>query len=121
MAPNLYSKSFKALHILAEPTCPASSPAGPFSTILLAPHYPIYFVPTMVTEQWLVPGTGGIKMNNNWPPTLKDFTVAASLDITGTVPNTLHKLVISSSLQFKEVGIIMILHFKDEETEVQRG
>lgn len=61
-------------------------------------------------------------MNNNQPPpTLKELPVSASLDITGTVPNTLHKLVISSSLQFKEVGIIMILHFKDEETEVYRG
>lgn len=57
-------------------------------------------------------------MNNNRPPTLKELPVSASLDITGTVPNTLYKLVISSSLQFKEVGIIMIPHFKDEETEV---
>lgn len=57
-------------------------------------------------------------MNNNRPPTLKELPVSASLDVTGTVPNTLHKPVISSSLQFKEVGIIMIPHFKDEETEV---
>lgn len=63
------------------------------------PHPPIIlfsFVPTLVIEHWLVSGTalgsGNIKVNNNWPPTLKELTVSASLDITGTVSNTLHKL-----------------------------
>lgn len=68
-----------------------------------------------------MPGTvldaGDINVNNYWPPTLKELTVSASLDITGTIPNILHKLVISSSLQFKEVGVIMSPHFKSEETD----
>lgn len=65
--------------------------------------------------------TGDINVNNHWPPTLKELTVSASLDITGTIPNTLHKLVISSSLQFKEVGVIMSPHFKGEDTDIERG
>lgn len=92
MAPNLYGKAFKALHILAEPTCPTSPPVGPFSAILPVPLTHIMlldFVPTIVFEQWLVLGTvlgaGDIKMNNNWPPTLKDLTVATLLDIIGIV------------------------------------
>lgn len=41
----------------------------------------------------VVLAAGDRMMNNNCLPTLQNVTVAASLAITGTGPNTLHKLV----------------------------
>ena len=111
MTPNLYSKAFKALQILAEPTCSASSPANLFSKMPQAPHYPVWFCSNY--SYWAVVCARDsawwwtYKDECNWAPTIKGLTAAASLGITGTVPNTLRKPVISSSLPIKEGGIIL--------------
>lgn len=101
MVPNFYGKALRPFTFWLNP------PAQAHLLVDLVPlrQYPqpsiilFDFVLTVVIEQCLVPGsmlsTGDIKMNNNWHPTLKDLTVAASLDIIGMVQYQTHYINLS--------------------------
>lgn len=66
MAPKLFSKASKALHVLVEPTFPASSPVGPFSAS--PPQPPIIvlsFVPTTLACAGDSVGAGDTKTSKS--------------------------------------------------------